>query len=66
MKKQVGLVLIEYIPVKPGSDGQPVYRVSQMRNTVEWSIGQDLTRVEVLTILKRSGPREVEVIIKEV
>lgn len=68
MKKQVGIVLIELIPVEPGgSQNDPAkYKVSQIRNSVEWSIGQLLTRAEVLAIFKRTGPKEVEVIIKEV
>lgn len=64
MKKQVGVVLLEFVPVRPGG-GQgdpPVYRVSQLKNTVEWSIGQDLTREQVISIIKRTSP--VEVIIK--
>jgi hypothetical protein len=66
VKKSVGVVLLEYIQVKPGGsqDDAPVYKVSQLRNTVEWSIGQVLSRQEVLSIIKRTGLREVEVIIK--
>ena len=65
MKKQVGLVLFEYVPVDhPG--GEPVYRVGQIRNSLEWSIGQELTRKQVWEILRRTKVREVEVIVKGV
>lgn len=65
MKKAVGIVLLEYIPVEGGSQGAaPVYKISQMKNTVEWSIGQTLTRQDVLSIIKRVKPDPVDVIVK--
>ncbi len=66
MKKQVGVVLLEYIKVQPGGsqNDAPVYKISQLKNTVEWSIGQNFTRQEVLSIIKRTKPCPVEVIIK--
>ena len=60
MKKQVGLVLIEHVPVEPGGSDKIAYRVDQMRNTIEWAIGQVLDRKDVRELLKRG----VEVIIK--
>lgn len=66
MKKQVGLVLLEYIPVQPGGSqsSKPVYKVSQTRNTIEWSIGAMLSPEEVHEILRRKGAKEVDVIVK--
>jgi len=65
-RKQAGIVVLEYIQVKSGgSQGDaPVYKVSQLKNTVEWSIGQVLSKPEVVAIIKRPDPRSVEVIIK--
>ena len=66
MKKQVGFVLLEFIKMRPGGsqNDAATYKVSQLKNTVEWSIGQDLTRQEVLSLIKRTKPCPVEVIIK--
>jgi hypothetical protein len=63
--KSIGLVLTEYVPVNPAGDQESCYRVSQMKNTIEWSIGSTLTRKQMIEILRRTPPREVEVIIKE-
>jgi hypothetical protein len=60
MRKQVGIVLLEFV----NRNNEATYKVSQLKNTVEWSIGQDLTRREVLSIIKRTKPCPVEVIIK--
>jgi hypothetical protein len=66
VKKQVGIVLLEFIRLRPGGsqNDAATYKVAQLKNTVEWSIGQDLTRQEVLSIINRKKPCPVEVIIK--
>ena len=64
--KQVGIVVVEFQPVQPGGSSGSVYRVVQLKNTIEWFIGQDLSRQEVLSIIGRTGKKEVEMIVKGV
>lgn len=64
-KQQVGIVLLEFVSTRPGPESEQLsYKVSQLRNTIEWQIGQTLTRLDVLSIIKRTGPRAVDVIVK--
>lgn len=62
MKQPIALVVLAYqtAPGKP-----PVYRISQIRNSIAFLIGQELTHADIRKLLQGKGDKEVEIIIKD-
>lgn len=51
------------LTVKMDSHSTAPYKVNKIKNSIEWAIGQRLTKREIDELLHRPAHREVEVIV---